>query len=73
VDDAFLLELVTQTGGCYAPEDDWREVAEALRRRAVREHMLKQRPWVTAWGLYFGLMVIVLVTEWTIRRRLNLV
>jgi hypothetical protein len=73
VDDAFLRELVTQTGGCYAPEDDWREVAEALRRRAVREHMLKQRPWVTAWGLYFGLMVIVLVTEWTIRRRLNLV
>jgi len=73
VDPTFLAQLAARTGGQYAAEGDWRNLAAALANRAGRETVQRETPLVEAAGVYLALLLTLLVTEWTIRRRMHLV
>jgi uncharacterized membrane protein len=72
VDHAFLDYLATQTGGAYFRESDFGRLAERLRDRIEEQAVTVDVPLVQFNYLYIAAMLIVLIVEWIVRRKMNL-
>ncbi len=72
VDHAFLDYLATQTGGAYFRESDFGRLAETLQDRVVEQAVTIDMPLVQFNYVYVAAMLIVLIVEWIVRRKMNL-
>jgi hypothetical protein len=73
VDHAYLDDLASRSGGGYAPETDLDDFVERLRSRLMTEAVVTEVRLVQDYGAFFALLLVVLMAEWFIRRRMNLV
>jgi uncharacterized membrane protein len=71
--EAYLREIASRANGVYAPEKDLGPVREFLRQRIVSQQSEVAVPLVDFWEMFPVLILLILVTEWVLRRRLNLV
>jgi uncharacterized membrane protein len=71
--DAYLREIASRANGIYAYEKDVDPVREFLRERIVSQQAAVAVPLVNFWDVFPVLMILILIVEWLLRRRLNLV
>lgn len=79
VDDPFLESLASRSGGYYRPEDRVDELVERLKARLTASASPHDLPLVSkpdvlyhTLPLYVLLAMLVLVGEWILRRRMNI-
>ena len=72
VDHAFLDHLASQSGGAHFREDEFGDLVDLLRSRAVEQAVTIDMPLVEYRYVFLLLLLVVLAAEWTIRRRMNL-
>jgi uncharacterized membrane protein len=72
VDHAFLDNLATQTGGRYFPETEFENLIGTIRSRILSQAVSMEIPLVEDSFVYILIFVVILVAEWIIRRRMNL-
>ena len=79
VDDGFLEDLATRSGGSYSPEGETEELLERLDERLLASSELHDTPLVkiaalfNLFPLYIILLMGALLWEWILRRRMNIV
>ncbi len=71
--DAYLKEIAARANGVYAPEKDLGPVRDFLRQRIVSQKAAVAVPLVDYRDIFPVLILVILVVEWVLRRRLNLV
>jgi uncharacterized membrane protein len=71
--DAYLKEIAARANGVYAYEKDLEPARDFLRQRIVSQKAAMAAPLVNFWEVFPLLILAVLVAEWVLRRRLNLV
>ena len=71
--DAYLKEIASRANGVYAYEKDLDPVRAFLRERIVSQSASVAVPLVNFWNVFPVLILLVLLAEWFLRRRLNLV
>jgi uncharacterized membrane protein len=71
--EAYLREIASRANGVYAPEKDIGPVRDFLRQRIVSQQSEVAVALVDFWEIFPVLILLILVTEWVLRRRLNLV
>jgi uncharacterized membrane protein len=71
--EAYLREIASRVNGVYAPEKDIGPVRDFLRQRIVSQQSEVAVALVDFWEIFPVLILLILVTEWVLRRRLNLV
>ena len=73
LDEEALKKLAEKTGGAYFHESQADEIGKTLAARFLEKAITTETPLVTA-GPYFALVVLALcVTEWWLRRKVNLI
>ncbi len=72
VDHAFLDYLATQSGGAYFREGDFGKLVETLRGRVVEQAVAMDVPLVQHNYVYIVVLLVILASEWTLRRKMNL-
>ena len=72
VDHAFLDNLATQAGGRYFPETEFENLIETLRSQILSQAVSMEIPLVEDSCIYILIFVTILVAEWIVRRRMNL-
>ncbi|HEV3271582.1 MAG TPA: hypothetical protein VGZ93_05315 [Candidatus Methylacidiphilales bacterium] len=71
--DGYLRGIAARAGGVYAGEKDLDPVRAFLRERIVAQQSSVTVPLVNFWNIFPVAVIVVLVGEWLLRRRLNLV
>ena len=71
--DAYLKDIAAHANGIYAYEKDLDPVQAFLRERIVSQSAAVTVPLVNFWNIFPVLIVLILIAEWFLRRRLNLV
>jgi hypothetical protein len=72
VDHAFLDNLAMRGGGVYFREEDFEELIETLRSRLMDYAVSLEIPLVQDRYIYLLIFLIILMLEWTVRRKMNL-
>jgi len=72
VDHAFLDDLAGRSGGAYAPEAEVERLIDTLRNRLLTGSVETDIRLVQEYGGYISLLLIILLAEWFVRRRMNL-
>jgi uncharacterized membrane protein len=72
VDHAFLSSLAAQAGGRYFRENQFGNLIGMLRNQLLSRVASVQIPLIQDHGIYILLFIGILVLEWIIRRRMNL-
>jgi len=70
---AYLREIATRANGVYTGEKDLEPVRAFLREQIVSEQSSVAVPLVNFWDIFPVAVILILVGEWLLRRRLNLV
>jgi uncharacterized membrane protein len=71
--EAYLREIASRANGVYAYEKDLEPVRAFLRRQIVSQQASVVVPLVNFWNVFPVLVILILVGEWLLRRRLNLI
>jgi uncharacterized membrane protein len=71
--DAYLREIASRANGLYAGEKDLAPVETFLREKIVSQQSSVVVPLVNVWNLFAVLVMVILIVEWLLRRRLNLI
>jgi hypothetical protein len=72
VDHAFLNSLASQGGGMYFPETEFESLIGTLRSQILNRVVSMEIPLIQDKCIYILIFVGILVLEWIIRRKLNL-
>jgi len=79
VDDAFLESLASRNGGYYRPENQLDELMERLKAKMMASASPQDLPLVSKPAILHGILplyvllaMMVLVGEWMMRRRMNM-
>jgi len=72
VDHAFLDNLAVRGGGAYFREADFEKLIEMLRSRVMDYAVSLEIPLVQDRYIYILIFLIILMLEWTVRRKMNL-
>jgi len=71
--EAYLREIAAKANGIYTGEKNLEPVQAFLRQQIVSEQATIILPLVNFWNVFAGLILIILMAEWLLRRRLNLI
>jgi uncharacterized membrane protein len=71
--EAYLREIAMKANGIYAHEKDIAPIQAFLREKIVSQQSSVAVPLVDFWNIFAILVMIILVSEWLLRRRLNLI
>jgi uncharacterized membrane protein len=71
--EAYLRAIAARARGVYASEKDLGPIKAFLRERIVSEQSSVAVPLVNFWNVFPFLVLLILLGEWVLRRRLNLV
>ncbi len=67
-DEAHLRQIAAETGGRYFPLEDLQDLPEALAANDAREQKQERTPlWHLPW--FYGVLLLLMLSEWTLRRR----
>ncbi|MCP4259648.1 MAG: hypothetical protein GY774_19375 [Planctomycetes bacterium] len=72
VDHAFLDNLAMRSGGSYFRENELDNLVEALRSRIIDYAVSVEIPLVQDKYIYILIFLVILMLEWTMRRKMNL-
>ncbi len=72
VDHAFLGSLAAQAGGRYFRENEFENLIGTLRSQILSRVVSMEIPLIEDNGIYILIFIGILVLEWVIRRRMNL-
>jgi uncharacterized membrane protein len=72
VDHAFLSSLAAQGGGGYFRENEFESLIGTLRNQLLSRVASVEIPLVEDHGIYILIFIGILILEWVIRRRMNL-
>jgi len=72
VDHAFLDNLAMRGGGAYFREADFERLIETLKSRIMDYAVSLEIPLVQDRYIYILIFLIILMLEWTLRRKMNL-
>jgi uncharacterized membrane protein len=72
VDHAFLDNLAMRSGGSYFRENELDNLVESLRSRIIDYAVSVEIPLVQDKYIYILIFLVILMLEWTIRRKMNL-
>jgi hypothetical protein len=72
VDHAFLNSLAAQAGGRYFRENEFENLIGTLRSQILSRVVSMEIPLIEDNGIYILIFIGILVLEWVIRRRMNL-
>ena len=72
VDHAFLDNLAMRSGGSYFRENELDNLVEALRSRIIDYAVSVEIPLVQDKYIYIVIFLVILMLEWTMRRKMNL-
>ena len=64
---------MARVDGVYTGEKDLEPVREFLRRKVAPEQASVAVPLVNFWNIFPVVVMMILVGEWVLRRRLNLI
>lgn len=73
VDHAFLEQLANEAHGDYLREENADELVTAISSRIVRETVTMDIPLIERYGIFGILFLLLLVAEWILRRKRNLI
>jgi hypothetical protein len=71
--ETYLREIAARANGVYTGEKDLGPIRVFLREQIVSEQASVAVPLVNFWNIFPFLVMIILVGEWVLRRRLNLI
>ncbi len=71
-DHSFLRDLASRGGGNSYRENEVEELTEDLKEQLVSRSVHRTEPLIQYRGIYLILILLTLVAEWTVRRRLDL-
>ena len=71
--EAYLRGIASKARGVYTPEKDLEPVKTFLREQIVSQQSSLTIPVVSFWDIFPVLVMLILITEWLLRRRLNLI
>jgi len=71
--EAYLREIASRANGIYANEKDIDSVRVFLRRQIVAQQSSVAVPLVNFWNIFPVAIILILIAEWFLRRRLNLI
>jgi uncharacterized membrane protein len=72
VDHAFLDNLAMRSGGSYFRENELDNLVEALKSRIIDYAVSVEIPLVQDKYIYIVIFLVILMLEWTMRRKMNL-
>jgi len=72
VDHAFLDNLAMRSGGSYFRENELDNLIESLRSRIIDYAVSVEIPLVQDKYIYIVIFLVILMLEWTMRRKMNL-
>ncbi|MHC4534520.1 MAG: hypothetical protein ACYS6K_11260, partial [Planctomycetota bacterium] len=72
VDHAFLDNLAMRSGGSYFRENELDNLVEALRSRIIDYAVSVEIPLIQDKYIYIVIFLVILMLEWTMRRKMNL-
>ena len=72
VDHAFLDNLAMRSGGSYFRENELESLVESLRSRIIDYAVSVEIPLVQDKYIYIVIFLVILMLEWTMRRKMNL-
>ena len=72
VDHAFLDNLAMRSGGSYFRENELDNLVESLRSRIIDYAVSVEIPLVQDKYIYIVIFLVILMLEWTMRRKMNL-
>lgn len=72
VDHAFLDNLAMRSGGAYFRENELDNLAKTLRSRIIDYAVSVEIPLVQDKYVYILIFLVILMLEWTMRRKMNL-
>ncbi|MCP4613393.1 MAG: hypothetical protein GY845_32280 [Planctomycetes bacterium] len=72
VDHAYLDNLAMRSGGSYFRENEVDNLVEALRSRIIDYAVSVEIPLVQDKYIYIVIFLVILMLEWTMRRKMNL-
>ena len=73
VDHAFLEQIANEGHGQYFREAEADELVAAISKQIVRETVTMDIPLIERYGIFVILFLALLVTEWILRRKRNLI
>jgi hypothetical protein len=73
VDHAFLEELANESLGSYASEENAEDLIATIKGKIVHETVSMDIPLVEEYGIFITLLLLLLITEWVLRRKMNLI
>jgi hypothetical protein len=71
--EAYLREIASRANGVYAYEKDLEPVRAFLRQQIVSQQSSVAVPLVNFWNIFPVVVILILIVEWLLRRRLNLI
>jgi uncharacterized membrane protein len=71
--EAYLREIAARARGIYTPEKDLKPMEALLRERIISQKSTIVIPLVNFWNIFPFLVILLLITEWLLRRRFNLI
>jgi uncharacterized membrane protein len=71
--EAYLREIAAKARGVYAGEKDLGPIEAFLREQVVSQQASVALPLVNFWNIFPVAVILILIGEWLLRRRLNLI
>jgi uncharacterized membrane protein len=71
--EAYLREIAARANGIYTGEKNLGPVEAFLRQQIVSQQATINLPLVNLWNIFACLILLILIGEWVLRRRLNLI
>jgi len=71
--EAYLREIAARANGIYAGEKNLEPIQTFLRQQIVSQQASTEVPLVNFWNVFLYLVMVILICEWLLRRRLNLI
>ena len=71
--EAYLKDIAARANGLYTGEKDLEPVRAFLRQQVVSQQASLAVPLVNVGDIFVAVIIVLLITEWFLRRRLNLI
>ena len=71
--EAYLRQIAERANGIYTGEKDIEPVRAFLRQQIVSQQSSVTMPLVNFWNIFPVAVILILIVEWLLRRRLNLI
>jgi len=71
--EAYLRQIAEKSRGVYTDEKNLEPIKAYLRGQVVAQQTSVAVPLVNFWNIFPILIILVLISEWLLRRRLNLI